>query len=96
MALAKAECPRCVTGIAVNTTIFISGCTSSRSPSVNVLGAYFPGWLFCIVTGVALTVVIYLIMKRLQAEHLIWPTAIVYPVLVALLSLAAWLMLFQH
>jgi putative effector of murein hydrolase len=61
-----------------------------------VLGAYFPDWLFCIVAGVVLTVVIYLIVKRLQADHLMGPAAVVYPTLVTFLSLAVWLMLFQH
>jgi len=74
--------------------VLVSGCASS--PSIGVLGAYFPDWLLCIVAGVVLTVVIYLIVKRLQADHLMGPSAVVYPTLVALLSLAVWLMLFQH
>jgi hypothetical protein len=72
----------------------MSGC--ANAPSIGVLGAYFPGWLFCIVAGVVLTVVIYLIVKRLQAEHLMGPSVVVYPTLVTLLALAVWLMLFQH
>jgi hypothetical protein len=32
----------------------------------------------------------------LQADHLIGSSAVVYPTLVTLLSLAVWLMLFQH
>ncbi|MDB5785439.1 YtcA family lipoprotein [Caballeronia mineralivorans] len=72
----------------------LSGCESS--PSIGVLGAYFPDWLFCIVAGVVLTVVIYLMVKRLQADHLMGPSAVVYPTLVAFLALAVWLMLFQH
>jgi hypothetical protein len=72
----------------------VSGCESS--PSIGVLGAYFPDWLFCIVAGVVLTVVIYLIVKRLQADHLMGPSAVVYPTLVAFLALAVWLMLFQR
>jgi len=75
-------------------TGLVSGCTNS--PSIGVLGAYFPDWLFCIIAGVVLTVVIYLIVKRLQADHLMRPSAVVYPTLVALLSLAVWLVLFQH
>jgi hypothetical protein len=72
----------------------VSACASS--PSIGVLGAYFPDWLFCIVASVVLTVVIYLIVKRLQADHLMGPPAVVYPTLVAFLALAVWLMLFQH
>jgi len=72
----------------------VSACASS--PSIGVLGAYFPDWLFCIVASVVLTVVIYLIVKRLQVDHLMGPPAVVYPTLVAFLALAVWLMLFQH
>jgi hypothetical protein len=72
----------------------VSACASS--PSIGVLGAYLPDWLFCIVAGVVLTVVIYLIVKRLQADHLIGPPAVVYPTLVTFFALAVWLMLFQH
>jgi hypothetical protein len=61
-----------------------------------VLGAYFPDWLFCIVAGVVLTIVIFLVLKRLQIDHLLGPSAVVYPTLVTFIALAVWLMLFQH
>ncbi|WP_235850846.1 YtcA family lipoprotein [Paraburkholderia piptadeniae] len=80
--------------MAVIATVLMSGCVNS--PSIGVLGAYFPDWLFCIVAGVALTVVIYLILKRLQVDDLLGPSAVVYPTLVTFLSLAVWLLLFQH
>ena len=68
----------------------------SDAPSVGVLGAYFPDWLFCIVAGVVLTIVIHLIASRLRASHLIGPAAVVYPTLVAFLSLVVWLVLFEY
>jgi len=74
--------------------VLMSGC--ANAPSISVLGAYFPDWLFCIVAGVVLTVVIYLILKHLQVDLLLGPSAVVYPTLVTFLSLAVWLMLFQH
>jgi YtcA family len=74
--------------------VLVSGC--ANAPSISVLGAYFPDWLFCIVAGVVLTVVIYLMLKRLRADLLLGPSAVVYPTLVTFLSLAVWLMLFQH
>jgi hypothetical protein len=74
--------------------IFIAGC--AVSPSISVLGAYFPDWLFCIVAGVVLTIIVFLILKRLQYDRLLGPPPVVYPAFVALCSLAVWLMLFQH
>jgi len=95
--LARGRWPKRAVEIAIAMMVatgLVSGCTNS--PSIGVLGAYFPDWLFCIIAGVVLTVVIYLIVKRLQADHLMRPSAVVYPTLVALLSLAVWLVLFQH
>lgn len=90
----KAKCPKYAASIAALSAILLSGC--AYSPSISVLGAYFPDWLFCIVAGVALTVVLYLVLSRSQASHLLWPSAVVVPTLVTLLSLAVWLTLFQH
>lgn len=81
-------------GTAAIAAIPMSGC--ANAPSIGVLGAYFPDWLFCIVAGVVLAVVIYLLLRRLQIAHLLGPSAVVYPTLVAFLALAVWLMLFQH
>jgi hypothetical protein len=94
MPLARGRASKRAIGMATIAAIPISGC--SRSPSIGVLGAYFPDWLFCIVGGVALTVIIYLILKRLQVDHLLGPSAVVYPTLVAFIALAVWLTLFQH
>jgi hypothetical protein len=92
--LARGRCPKRAIGMAAIAAGLATGCTSS--PSIGVLGAYFPDWLSCIVAGVVLTVIIYLLVKRLRAEHLVGPAAVVYPTLVAFLALAVWLMLFQH
>ncbi|MGT2475383.1 YtcA family lipoprotein [Paraburkholderia terrae] len=81
-------------GTAAIAAVLVSGC--ANSPSLSVLGAYFPDWLFCLVAGVVLTVVVHLIVKRMRAELVLWPAAVVYPTLVTFLSLAVWLMLFQH
>jgi YtcA family len=94
MPLARGRCRKRAIGLAVIAAALMSGC--AYAPSISVLGAYFPDWLFCIVAGVALTVVIYVILKRLQVAHLLGPSALVYPTLVTVLALAVWLMLFQH
>lgn len=74
--------------------VLMSGCVNA--PSIGVLGAYFPDWLFCIVAGVALAIVVFLVLKRLRANDLMKPSALTYPALVTLLALAVWLTLFQH
>ncbi|MEW9583372.1 YtcA family lipoprotein [Paraburkholderia sp. DGU8] len=80
--------------MAVIAAILMSGCVNA--PSIGVLGAYFPDWLFCIVAGIVLAVVIHLILRRSQATHLIALAAVVYPTLATFFALAVWLMFFQH
>src|ERR1700744_4016796 len=94
MPLVRARCPKYAARIAALSASLLSGC--AYSPSISVLGAYFPDWLFCIVAGVALTVIVYLVLKRLRADHMMQPAAVVYPTLVTFLALAVWLLLFQH
>ncbi len=94
MPLARGRCSKRAIGTAVIAAVLVSGCESS--PSIGVLGAYFPDWLFCIVAGVLLTVVIYVILNRLRYGDLLGPSAVVYPTLVAFLALAIWLVAFQH
>lgn len=81
-------------GTAAVSGLLEEGCT--HSPSVNVLGAYFPDWLFCIVAGVVLTVAVYQVLARLPGGYRLGPSAVVYPTLVTLLALIAWLIFFRQ
>ena len=83
-----------ITGVSVAIATLTAGCT--HAPSANVLGAYFPDWLFCMVAGVTFAVVVYLILKRKRYGDRLGPSALFYPVLVAFFSLAAWLIFFQN
>ncbi|AMM18729.1 hypothetical protein AX768_31320 (plasmid) [Burkholderia sp. PAMC 28687] len=73
---------------------WLTGCT--RSPSINVLGAYFPDWMFCIAAGVLLTIAFHVLALRGDRARWLWPQALVYPALVTLVSLIVWLIFFQH
>ena len=74
--------------------LLLGGCTSS--PSIPVFGAAFPDWLFCIVGGVAATVVVHVTLGRRGARTLLEPVALSYPALCALVAMAAWLIFFSH
>jgi hypothetical protein len=84
----------CAIGIAATASAFLEGC--ANAPSIGLLGAYFPDWLFCIIAGVVLALALFLTLKRFDHDRLLGPPAIVYPTLVTLFSLAAWLVFFQH
>jgi len=81
-------------GTVVLMSLCMAGC--ARSPSVNVLGAYFPDWLFCIVAGVLITIAFHVVAQRTHHDRWFGPPAVVYPALVTLLALVVWLIFFQH
>lgn len=83
-----------ISGVPVAVTTLTAGCT--HAPSANVLGVYFPDWLFCIAAGVAFAVVVYLILEHKRHGDRLGPSALLYPALVAFFSLVAWLIFFQN
>jgi hypothetical protein len=68
----------------------LAGC--SRTPSVDILGSFFPAWLICFAAASLLTALTRLVLMRLQVK-LDLPV-LAYPSLAALLTFALWLMLF--
>ena len=74
-------------------TMLMSGATltaCSDVPSVCVLGAYFPDWLFCIVGGVLLVTCVHVLLSHSGRGGWLAPPAIVYPALTVLFSIALW------
>ena len=76
-------------------SVILIGVVGCRvSPSVNVLGSFFPAWLISIVVGVVLTVVVRQMLIATDVAADLGPAALVYPCLVGLLTLATWLVVF--
>ena len=74
-------------------TLMLTAC--SDAPSIGVLGAYFPDWLFCIVGGVLLVVCVHVLLARSGRGVWLTPPAIVYPALTVLFSIALWVVGFN-
>ena len=76
--------------------LLLSGCTVS--PSIGVLGAYFPDWLFCIVGALVMTALINRICIKSGWDQFSGrPIAvIVYPAIAVILALGCWLAFFQN
>lgn len=73
--------------------ILLSGCT--RSPDFNILGSYFPSWIFCVTGGIVLSAMIRLLLLRLSIEHQFRPLALVYPCLACFFACSFWLLFFN-
>jgi hypothetical protein len=70
-----------------------TGC--SREPSVNILGSFFPSWIFCGLIGILLTVAVRLVFVRLKFEQDLWPPLLVYPCMAAFFTFTTWLLFFS-
>jgi MFS superfamily sulfate permease-like transporter len=69
-------------------------CCCRRAPSIGIYGSYFPGWLICLVLGIALTVAIHLVLRRLGYEVRLDPLGLVYIAFSITLTCLLWLALF--
>ena len=70
----------------------LAGC--AFSPSVNILGSFFPAWLISIVTGLVLALVAWRVFVATDIAPHLKPSGLVYVCLTALLIFASWLVLF--
>ena len=71
--------------------LFCAGC--SRAPSFDILGSFFPAWLFCLIVGVFLTAAAYGFLMRLRVTLAL--PIVAYPSLTALFTFALWLSFFR-
>ena len=76
----------------------MAGCRAlrSHSPTIDVMGSYFPVWMVCIVCGLALTVIARLLLIALKLDTHLYATAILYPCLLVIFASAIWLIFFQN
>ncbi len=68
----------------------LAGC--SRTPSLDILGSFFPAWLVCFAAASLLTALTRLILVRLRMK-LDLPV-LAYPGLAALLAFSLWLIFY--
>jgi hypothetical protein len=65
----------------------------SRAPSFDVLGSFFPAWLFCLILGLLLTGTTRQVLLR---AHVVLAVPILtYPSLTAMFTFALWLAFFR-
>ena len=69
---------------------------AAHSPSIDVLGSYFPAWLLCIVVGVVFTIVARLLFIAWKLGTHLLPAPIVYPCLTAVFAMTVWLIFFRN
>ena len=73
-----------------------AGCHSTHSPTVDVLGSYFPAWIICIVMGLLLTIIARQLLIGFKLDQHLHPAPLVYLCLTICFTLAVWLLFFKN
>ena len=73
--------------------LLLTGC--SRSPSFNVLGSYFPGWILCIVLAIGATALLHIFLKHMQWERSIPALPLFYVSMALLIACSFYLVAFE-
>jgi hypothetical protein len=81
---------RSVGGVLVPALLVMTGC--EWSPTFDILGSFFPAWLFCLVVAILLTAAARVLLSRYV--EIVWPV-LIYPSLTAMFCFALWLALFR-
>ena len=71
-----------------------SGC-ASRSPTIDVLGSYFPAWIVCMLVGLLCAIVLRLLLMLVRLDDLVGPKAIFYPAIMIIFAMLTWLIVYS-
>jgi hypothetical protein len=69
---------------------------SHHSPTVDILGSYFPAWMVCILNGLALTFVVHWIVQVLNLKPYVGPAPLVYSCLMIIFTFVTWILFYQN
>jgi hypothetical protein len=69
---------------------------SHHSPTVELLGSYFPAWMICIVSGLTLTLVAHWIVQMCHLKPYLGPAPLVYSCLMIIFTFATWILFYQN
>src|SRR5438046_4069116 len=76
--------------------IFVVRPVSHRSPTVDILGSYFPAWMVCIVSGLTLTLIAHWIVQVGQLKPYIGTAPLIYSSLMIIFTFATWILFYQN
>jgi hypothetical protein len=80
----------------IGTLIFVVRPVSHRSPTIDILGSYFPAWMICIVSGLTLTLVSRWIIRAYHLESYASPAPLIYTCLTIIYTFVTWIIFYQN
>ena len=69
---------------------------SYHSPTVDVLGSYFPAWMVCIISGLTLTLIAHWIVQVCHLKPYLGPAPLIYSSLMIIFTFATWILFYQN
>ena len=69
---------------------------SHHSPTVDLLGSYFPAWMVCIVSGLTLTLIAHWIVQVRHLQPYLGPAPLIYTCLMIIFTFATWVLFYQN
>jgi YtcA family len=70
--------------------------SSHHSPTVDILGSYFPAWMVCILSGLTLTFIAHWIIQVLNLKAYVGPAPLIYSCLMIIFTFATWILFYQN
>jgi len=67
-----------------------------HSPTIDILGSYFPAWMVCIVSGLTLTLVAHWIVQICHLKPYLGPAPLIYSCLMIIFTFATWILFYQN
>jgi predicted Co/Zn/Cd cation transporter (cation efflux family) len=70
--------------------------SSHHSPTVDILGSYFPAWMICILSGLTLTFIAHWLIQLGKLKPYVGPAALIYSCLMIIFTFATWILFYQN
>jgi hypothetical protein len=82
--------------LVIGALIFVVRPVSHRSPTIDILGSYFPAWMICIISGLTLTLVTRWIIRAYHLEAYASPAPLIYTCLAIIYTFVTWIIFYQN
>jgi hypothetical protein len=76
--------------------IFVVRPLSYHSPTIDILGSYFPAWMICIVSGLTLTLLSRWIIRAYHWEAYATPAPLIYTCLMLIYTFGTWIVFYHN
>ena len=76
--------------------VFVVRPVSHRSPTIDILGSYFPAWMICIVSGLTLTLLSRWIIRAYHLDAYATPAPLIYTCLMLIYTFGTWIIFYHN